>query len=268
MLGDGNAVMDMCDVLGSVHVSGNATINKSKVGGDVKARGTATVTNSTVGGTVRSGSTVPIPVVPNWVDVGFPGRWAANGYTIVNWTGSCSISKNNAQWQALKNYTTPTVVNFMSACPNTSVTTSNNMDTVAVNTNLVFVAYQFLFDKLYFTADASRTLSFIVPDQVEDRARTCAPPAGLTGLINLTNEANFSPNIAAMVYTPCKVYSDRNGFRGQIYGGEIEFGQQAQLAFVPVGIPGFDLTDGVTVPQTTGARLGDLVSRREIPHGP
>lgn len=268
VLGNGSANLDMCDVAGSIHVSKDATVNKSNIGGNITATGLATITNSVVGGTVTSGPTVTAPVVPNWVDVGFdPAKWIAQGYNVVNWTGSCSITKNNAAWTNLANYTQPTVINFMTACPTTDVTTSNSMDSVALNANLVFVAKQFTFDKLYFTSAVAHQLSFIVPDNVADSSPTCAPPTGLTGQIYLTNEADFGLNIAAMIYTPCKVYSDRNGFRGQIFGGEIEFGQQAQLVFVPVGIAGVDLAAGVTVPKITGAELGSLASRRQLTGG-
>lgn len=265
VLGEGSATLDMCDVAGSVHVSDDASINKSTIGGDVRARGVATITNSTVGGAISSGPAVPAPVVPGWVDIDFdPAQWVAQGYNVVDWAGSCAIDKNNVAWTNLKNYTQPTVVNFLTKCPTTAVTTSNSMDTVTLNTNLVFFAHEFTFDKLYFATTATRTLSFIVPDGTPDGTPTCAPPSGLSGEIWLTNEADFGDTVSAMIYTPCRVYSDRNGFRGQIYGGEIEFGQQAQLTFVPVGVAGVDLAAGVTVPTVTGAELGGFVSRREL----
>ncbi|RNE59218.1 hypothetical protein EEJ31_10645 [Cryobacterium tepidiphilum] len=269
VLGNGSAKLDMCDVAGSVHVSKDVTVNKTEVGGDVWAGGLATVTNSTVGGVVQSGALSPN--VPNWVDVGYdPAHWAAQGYNVVNWTLDCQVAMSAASRAALESYTVPTVVNYLNKCPSTAVTTNNNQSPVPVKlkTDVVFFAKQFSFDKLAFqsaTAGTAHTLSFIVPDQTANAARTCAPPAGLTGNISLTNETDFSPDIAAMVYTPCKIISDRNGFRGQLYGGEVEFDQQAQLTFVPVGIPGFDMSAGVTVPKVTGAELGDRLTRLEEP---
>ncbi|MEX1079734.1 MAG: hypothetical protein WED09_11565 [Homoserinimonas sp.] len=266
ILGNGSASLDMCDVDGEVHVSGNATINKSEIGRDVTAGGTATVTDSTVGGVVTSGGLAP--VIPDWVDVtDDPAYWVAQGYTVVDWVGACSISKNNSPWENLSSYTSPTVINFISACPNTPVSTSNSMNSVEVNANLVFIAEEFAFDKLILTeaeAEVDRTVTFLVPDRTPDSLPTCAPPAGLDGGITLTNETDFTDNISSMVYTPCKVYSDRNGFRGQIYGGDVEFGQQASLEFDEVGIAGADLTGGVTVPQQSGAELGAPVSLREV----
>ncbi|TFC37541.1 hypothetical protein [Cryobacterium sp. TMT2-14] len=265
VLGDGSATMDMCDVAGSVQVSDDITMNKSNIGGNVSAGGLVTQTNSVIGGVVTSGPTVAAPVVPNWVDVGYdPAKWVAQGYNVVNWTGSCSIAKNNTAWTNLKNYTHPTVVNFRTKCPG-AVTTSNNMDWVTLNTDLVLIANEFVFDRLYFKSLVNEhQLSFIVPDNVADGNPTCVAPSGG---VTLSNETDFGLNISAMIYTPCKVYSDRNGFRGQIYGGEVEFAQQAQLTFVPVGISGFDLSGGVTVPKITGAELGDLTSRRQLAGG-
>ncbi|TFD81835.1 hypothetical protein [Cryobacterium psychrophilum] len=268
VLGDGSAKLDMCDVAGSVHVSKDVTMNKSNIGVDVTAHGLATITNSVIGGTVTSGPAAALPVVPNWVDVNYSqAEWIAQGYNFVSWTGPCAIKKGDVAWTDLKGYTHPTVVNFLTKCPTTAVTTSNAMDTVALNTNLVFIANQFTFDKIYFTSAVDRQLAFIVPDKVADGTPTCTPPAGLNGEIRLTSEADFGTTISAMVYTPCKVYSDRNGFRGQIYGGEIEFGEQAQLSFVPVGIAGVDLAGGVTVSKVTGAQLGALTSRRQLAGG-
>ena len=265
ILGDGSATMDMCDVAGSVQASKDITMNKSNIGGNVSARGLLTQTNSVIGGVVRSGPTAAAPVVPNWVDVGYDrAKWITQGYNVVDWTGSCSITKNNAAWTNLKNYTHPTVVNFLTACPG-GVTTSNNMDWVTLNTDLVLIANAFDFDRLYFESLVDEhQLSFIVPDNVADGIPSCVAPSGG---VTLSNETDFGLNISAMVYTPCKVLSDRNGFRGQIYGGEVQFDQQAQLTFVPVGIAGFDLAAGVTVPKITGAELGDLTSRRQLAGG-
>lgn len=271
LLEDGSATLDMCDVKGSVHVSGNAIVHKSVIGGHVRARGTASVTQSTVGGSVTFGPTTPAPVIPDWTDVPYdPAYWTARGYTIVNWTGPCSIDKTTAQWNALASYTTPTVINFLTKCATSPVRTLSAINTIELDTDLVFFAPQFSFGKLYFSTDTAgetRDVTFIVPDGTNDELPTCAPPSGMSGEIRLTNEADFTTGIAAMVYTPCKIYSDRNGFRGQLYGGEVEFGQQASLTFRAVGIDGYDLTGGATTPVQTGSKLGGRVLLRETAAG-
>ncbi|WP_241976619.1 MULTISPECIES: hypothetical protein [unclassified Cryobacterium] len=271
ILGDGNAKLNACDVAGKIHVNGNVVIDASNVGGSIWATGTVSIAGSTYNSaTVRSGATVPIPAIPNWTDIKWdPAHWTGMGYNIVNWTGSCDISKNNAagtKWAQIATYITPTVVNFLNACPNNPVTTSNSMDYVALKSNIVLVANEFTFDKLYFSATTARTLTFLVPDDVPNGQPTCIPtaPSTLKGDIYLTNETDFGTNIAAMVYTPCKIRSDRNGFRGQLYGGEAEFNQQASLEFVPVGVQGIDLSGGLTNPVQTGAKLGDPLSTLDV----
>ena len=271
LLEDGSASLDMCDVLGSVHVSDDAIVHKSVVGGDVRAQGTASVTQSTVGGTVTFGPTAPAPSIPDWTDVPYdPAYWTALGYTIVDWTGPCSIDKTTPQWNALATYTTPTVINFLTKCATAPVKTQSDINVIELDTDLVLFAHQFTFGKLYFSTDTAgetRDLTFLVPDGTDDDLPTCAPPSGMSGEVRLTNEADFSASIAAMVYTPCKIYSDRNGFRGQLYGGEVEFGQQASLTFREVGIDGYDLTGGATTPVQTGMELGGRVHLREMAAG-
>jgi hypothetical protein len=273
ILGDGNANLNMCTVDGSVAVNGNVTANSSHIGGDLRATGTVTKSaDTTVGGTVAAGSATGLRPIPTWSDVpSAPAHWTAAGYTVVDWTGPCTITDSTAEWANLTNYTTKTAINFLAACPSSPVITNNNVGaTVSLKTDLVFIAEEFTFNKLRFRSSSTteeRKLAFIVPDDETAPADTptCAPPAGMTGNITLTNETDFGPLIAAMVYTPCKVISDRGGFRGQMYGGEVEFGQQASLTFVQVGIPGVDLTRGLTTPVKSGAKLGDGRSWREIP---
>ncbi|MDI2098551.1 hypothetical protein [Ruicaihuangia caeni] len=269
IVGDGNAKLDMCDVAGSVHVNGNTSINKSNIGGIVRGTGTGQVTASTIGGTPPSqfGAGVAMPTIPEWVDVpGDHAFWQAQGYQIVNWTGPCTIDKNTTAWYNMSTYTTPRVIDFRAKCPTTKIWTRNDLDPVTLNTDIVMLAHEFQFDKLYFNASQDRKLHFIVPDDVAGDGPTCAPPASLTGGIYNTDEAKFGDHVAAIAYTPCKVQSDRP-FRGQFYGGEVEFHQQAAFTFVPVGIPGVDLAGGVTQPVQTGATLGARLSYRDLPAG-
>lgn len=268
IMGDGDAVLDMCNVVGSVHVNGLLNINKSTIGGSIKSTGLLSIANSSYKESrTSSGVSVAPPVIPEWTDVGWnPELWVEQGYTVVEWTGECAIAKGTASspWESLSGYTTPTVINFLTKCPTTPVTTSNSMNTVQLNTDIVLVAEEFIFDRLYFTATEPRDLIIMVPDDIDDGAPTCNPVSPLTGDVTLSNETNFGSNLAAMVYTPCRIDSYRDGFRGQLYGGEVEFHMQASLQFVPVGFPGFDLSDGLTTSVQSGAVLGDFVNVREI----
>lgn len=293
ILGAGNATLDMCDIAGSVHVAGDVSINKSDIGGDVRASatgiavGNASVTNSTVGGRAyasgtvthsnttfgdgspMSGQAVPNPPIPTWKDIpSTTSFWTSRGYTVVQWSGACAISKSSPTWDGLDNFTSKTVIDFRTKCP-TGISTSSNMNNVEIQTDLVLLSNGFDFTKIYFTSknNVARTLTFVVPDDTADSLPTCAAPNPsdpMSGGIYFSSESDFSTNIAAMVYTPCKILSDRNGFRGQMYGGEVEFRQQASLTFVPVGVEGIDFTEGATTPLISGSRLSDLIYLRDL----
>lgn len=293
ILGSGNATLDMCDVAGSVYVAGDVSINKSDIGGDVRAAataiapGNASITNSTVGGrayasgsvtyasttfgggTPMSGETVPPPSIPTWQDIpSTTSFWTDRGYAVVPWGGACSISKSIPQWDGLSSYTSKTVIDFRAACPS-GIDTTSNMANVQLQADLVLLATGMDFTKIYFTSKNSveRTLTFVVPDDTPDNEPTCVQPDPsdpMSGGIYFSSETDFSTSIAAMVYTPCKILSDRNGFRGQMYGGEVEFRQQASLTFVPVGIDGIDFTAGASTPVISGSQLSNLVYLRDL----
>jgi Tfp pilus assembly protein PilX len=266
-------VLSKGDVLGSVGVAGDATSvgqvdDQSNIDGNLDSSGTVDV-DGTVGGTVTEGSTSlvapDVPLIPDWTEIGSStASWVAEGYQVTNWTGPCSIDNSDPTWGALSSITVKTVVNFIPKCGVNGLTTQSNLNPITLGANIAFLADKFYFNKLYLTSSGGpRVLHFIVPDSdITDGVPTCTSPAGP---ITFSNEANFGPLISATAYTPCKVYSDRDGWRGQIYGGEVEFGQQAKLTFVETGIPGFDLTGGLTHPEQQGAELGALISLREMP---
>ncbi|WP_150307838.1 hypothetical protein [Planctomonas psychrotolerans] len=230
--------------------------------GSVSAAGTVQGTTSTnVGGL----SAPPLPLIPNWTDVPYPSStWANNGFTEITWTGSCSIGHGDPRWAALATRTTPTVVNAL-GCGPAGIHTLSTVDPLALKTKIAFIAQSFSFDKLRLESAtaANQNVWFIVPDNTADGLPTC--PSATAGDIYLHNEADIALTISAMAYTPCTVYSDRDGWRGQIYGGEVEFGQQAKLTFVPVGVPGVSFTGGL--PPTlvlNGGHLANLRSIREL----
>ena len=269
ILEDGSANLDMCDITGKLHVSGNATIYKSNIGGDVKAGGSVSITGgSTVGGSVTYGVSVAPPVVPDWVNInGDASFWEPKGFTVVQWAGPCTIKGSTTDWKTtLEGFTTPTVIDFRTACPNSALTVESSSVSATIKTNLVFVAEQFNFKKLYLVGSApNTTATFVVPDKdMTDSVPTCLPPAPLDGSILMESEFDLGTNIAALIYTPCKITSMRDGFRGQMYGGEVEFEMQASLTFVPVTIPGVDFSNGVTEAVQSGAELGAYVSLREV----
>ena len=211
------------------------------------------------------------PRVPDWTDIPWAvtnnaefqaTSWYQQGYiNRVVWTGSCTMGNLDPRWAALSTYDVPTVIDA-TACVG-GVTTNNNLKPdVVLSTNIVFMADKFTFNKLYFGSSMStvnRKLFFIVPDNTPNALPTCS---GEAGPIYLTNEADLRPTVSAFIYSPCEIKSDRNGLRGQLYGGVIDFDQQAQMTYVPSSPPGIDLSS--SLPPTLPAR--GRVPRRPTEH--
>jgi len=234
-------------VLGNVTATRDTTTkvivaNGSSIGGNVLSSGTIQ-RNGTISGTESTAVTglqAPIaPRVPNWTDLPWAvtnttqfqaTTWYQQGFTnLVKWpAGTCSIGSSDPRWVALSTYTTPTVIDA-SDCVGGITTNSNLSPDVLLSTNIVFIADKFTFNKLYFGSSdpaVNRKLYFIVPDNTANELPTCT---GEAGNIYLTNEADIQSTVSAFLYSPCEIQSDRNGLRGQLYGGVIDFDQQAQL---------------------------------------
>ena len=272
------------DVFGNITVAGTATsdanvASNSKVGGYVQSSGTNSGTGTVVGG--RTGLVTgltppPVPLVPNWSEIPFPApfsstSWAAQGFQELVWNGPCEISGVDPSWTALSALTSPTVVNTLTKCGAAGLSTDSNAKSLTLQTDIAFASNAFNIGKLdvlpYVLADGTkpvRHLWFYVPDNNSaDGVPTCVAPSGG---ITMSNETNIRDEISAMAYTPCKFYSNRDGWRGQIYGGEVEFGTQAKLTFVPVGMPGVDLSGNPYVPPVL-AHLGARTSLRDLVTG-
>ncbi len=260
-------------VKGGVTLAGTASHvvrvdSSGRVMGDVVSSGTLNI-SGTVDGSTTSGLTglaaLPAPRVPDWTDIPYPSSsWG--GYTEVMWSGDCNVGNSHAFWDGLATQTASTgniVVNALS-CGAAGINFQNNIRNLVLSANVSFIAWKFHVDKLVVDSNdtTTRYLWFMVPDNVNDDLPTCT---GNAGTITLTNEADIDATISAMAYTPCKVISDRNNWRGQLYGGTMEFLQQAQLVYVPVGVPGVDFDASLPpIMALDDALLGDRVSYREL----
>lgn len=264
-------------VKGSVTVAGTSASvgtveNGSKIQGNLISSGPTNAAGN-VRGTTTSGvsglQAPPLPRIPTWTDIPWVSgvtSWASEGYTTKAWAGSCTIDGADPDWLALSVLTTPTVVDMTTRCGAAGLTTNSNLSPIVLNANIAFIAQKFSFNKLYLSSATPKKINFVVPDNTANGVPTCPGPSP-AGNITFSNEANFSSTIAALAYTPCKVYSDRDGWRGQIYGGEVQFGQQAKLTFVPVNIPGVNFNNLPPIIEQRGAMLGNRVSLRELPYG-
>lgn len=238
------------------------------VGGDVISSGSATISGSVSGSVstnVTGMATLPVPRVPDWTDIPYPtSAWDA--FTEVMWQGSCNIGNSHAFWNELASKTASTgniVVNALS-CGAPGLDFQNNIKDLKLHANVVFVAWKFNIDRLKTESNNAtpRDLWFMVPDNNANQQPTCS---GLAGGIKLTNEADFHHTVSAMVYTPCKITSDRNHWRGQFYGGTVEFLQQAIMTYEQVGVPGVDFDSSLPpILALDDAKLGSLISVRQV----
>jgi hypothetical protein len=273
----GGSALVQARIEGNLKVAGSSTSkavvsSSGRVLGNVVSSGTATVAAGTVGGTTSAGitglGTIPAPQVPDWTDLPYPSSsW--DGYHAVTWSGSCTVGNSHPFWDSLAGLTA-TYGNLLidaRACGAAGINFQNNIRNVVLSANITFIAQSFYIDKLVVTSNttATRNMWFLVPDNTADAAPTAYPT---NCDITLTNEADFAPTIAAFVYTPCKIISDRNNWRGQFYAGAIEFLQQAQMIYVQVGVPGVDFRASLPpILNLTDSVLGTRISLREVADG-
>ena len=277
-------------VQGNVSLPGSAANfvrvgSSGQVQGSVVSSGGVTVSGSgRIDGTTSTNFTglaaLPAPRVPDWTDIGYPNS-AWNGYTVIPWpttTSSCSIGNSNAFWDSLatRTATVGNIVVDARACGAAGLDLQNNIRNIQLSANITFIAWKFNIDKLVATTNsgATRYLWFMVPDNITSPGTDGKPtpncpatvdPMNPVGTITMTNEADIAPTIAGMVYTPCKIISNRDKWRGQLYGGTIEFLQQAQLTYVPVGVPGVNFEASLPpVLILSSSKLGGKVSLREL----
>lgn len=262
-------------VEGSATAAGSGTskvvvTSTGRVLGNVISSGTATIASGTVSGVTSTGvaglATVPAPQVPEWTDIPYPSSsW--DGYHVVTWSGSCSVGNSHPFYEGLASLTATqgNVLVDARSCGAAGIDFQNNIRSIMLSANLTFIAQSFNVDKLIVTSNSSatRNLWFMVPDNLADQQPTNY--GGQACDIKLTNEATFASTIAALVYTPCKIISDRNDWRGQFYSGSMEFLQQAQMVYVQVGVPGVDFRASLPpVLHLDDSVLGSRVSLREM----
>lgn len=255
--------------------------SQARVAGNVLSSGPITGGTSTnVAGTRSSGvaglTPPPSPQIPDWVDLSFnpdlaaiqASTWWQRGFrNVVRWSGSCNLGGSDPRWAALQLYVVPTIIDATNCVGGVNLQ-SNLSPTVNLLTDVVMFADSISLNKLYARAATmtdQRRMYFIVPDNTPDRLPTCT---GEAGNITYNNEDDIAAPLAIFFYTPCRVLSDRNQMRGQIYGGSVEFRQQAQWTFVPATPPGIDFSaGGATQPVVVGATMGERLSIRELTTG-
>ncbi|MFP7762206.1 hypothetical protein [Marisediminicola sp. LYQ85] len=275
---------------GPVHVRGTVTgdivagptggssrmTGTTRIGGDLTVAGTlyletcASCTSAQVVSTLKSASrlggvgtfgrtglVVPSrPPVPEWVDFGYdPSKWIASDglpYAVISvastdcnwsWEGSPGIAKLR---QALAS-PRPVILDAR-ACQVSMYFPENPK----LTSDLVIFAKGFDGGSNVWSSRTSdsKKLWFISPDEVKDGS----PPGTCPGS-NFVFSSGFriSTSVAALVYTPCVIHNSSTTWRGQMYAKEVVMHGSITLNYVPIGLPGVNLSEGAGEEPPAGA---------------
>jgi hypothetical protein len=174
----------------------------------------------------------------------------------------------------IMNSTTPVVVNAM-GCSELLFSSSAALQ-LSTRADVAFFAKSFGLENL--TIDSATTAQhkmwFIVPGIKPLLPIVCL---SVNGEIDINSGVKVKANIAAMLFTPNCIQNSSTEWRGQLYAGTTNFGQDISIEYVPIGLPGVNLETGTTVttpgtpgtpgtPATPGTPggLGPQVSLRDL----
>jgi cytoskeletal protein CcmA (bactofilin family) len=247
-------------IRGNAWLSGAAvTTPESKIDGLLTAR------SLTGGGTTSGGRNIiaagpgpgpapaPMPVVPGWVDF---------DYQKSDWVGFDErVVSGNCDYTVLQNAATAlgSAPGIIDARGCTNAITVSDYQKLALGNDLVIVAKSFRFGGSGgFSASSPRKLWLITEDTVKNGAPTCASGSEFTYGGGFT----ISTEITTMVYSPCTVrITSGVSWRGQIYGGGATVDGNAEMRYIPVGLPRVDLTTGVDQDNAGAASVSKIGAR-------
>ncbi len=195
----------------------------------------------------------PAPTVPDWTNFSYTKTdWTNIGFTeVVIPASQCTIDNNtnNQVWiNQVMASTTPVVVNAM-ACAELLFSSSANLQ-LKTRADVAFFARSFGLENLTIDSatSAAHKMWFIVPGLKPLVPIICL---SVNGEIDINSGVKVKANIAAMLFTPNCIQNSATAWRGQLYSGATNFGQNVSIEYVPIGLPGVNLETG-TVQVTPG----------------
>ena len=215
--------------------------------------------------------TVPFPPPPvaGWTSVSFKlAQWQSTGFVdTYQATSSCVI--NAAENTNIASKTAPYLYDAFSkasgTCLSSGVTGSLN---VAISSDIAIVANKITLANLNVTSADTlpHNVWLIVPDGPNggtNGAPDCSAPRGG---ITVSANVGISADITVFAYTPCEVrMPPQSVWRGQIYAGTMfENSHPSQIVYKTIGVPGYDLTNGLQVPVSTYTRSMQLAMKRNL----
>lgn len=194
----------------------------------------------------QTGLTVPAaptahaaPTIPSWVDWSYDqAAWAAAGWTVVTaasgpgcWVASPTV------WSAALPHTAKLLVDARACSGRVGWWGSGTFSAwgdVAIVANDIYLAAT-----TWVSADgAAHKVYLLQPDNTANGAATCT-----SGAVEGNGTHNFATAMAVMVYTPCQfTFGSTTVWRGQIYASRINAASGNALVYVPLGVPGTDLS--------------------------
>jgi hypothetical protein len=255
------------DVKGEAWAAGAATFaGANKITGHLTAKSTNSASSALGGATIVAAgpgpgpAAGPTPFVPNWVDFKYEkAKWV--GFNEVPISGACDFAA--LQTAAATLASGPGIINAL-GCTNALAIAGS--DKLNLGDDLAIIAKGFnLGGGGGFTSAADQDLWLITPDSVADAQPTCPGSAPAVGPFTVDGGFTLASTVKVMVYSPCKVNINSGiNWYGQVYSGSTTIDGDAKLSYVPVGLPGVNLSDGtVTAPASSGA-LGDRTSIRDL----
>lgn len=207
------------------------------------------------------------PFVPDWVDFAYvPSDWP--GFTVVTMIGTCTDATIAAAFATIGS--NPGVIDARSCQAQGSQPAGTfslgGSTKFGLNNDVAIIANSFdLQGSAGFTASAPRRLWLIIPDSIANHLPDC-PVEG--GAFNIGGSFSFSTPISTMIYTPCPAdIASSIVIRGQLFAGYVSVSGSAQIGYVAIGLPGYNLSTGEDTNVATTEAQRTLVSLRNVEEG-
>ena len=240
------------------------------VAGSVVVAGTVNNTGSVLGTITKNktGIVAPvIPFVPGWVDYPYAlGDWTPGGFTEFL-MADCSDAGFVSAMSTVLASSTPKVLNGL-ACGPGGLDFTKLSPTQTLTSNVAIIATSFNLGGNDFVSSnsAQKNMWLISPDRgvagnlVANQLPDC--PAG--GAFKMANHVTVSSRVNALIYSPCTITNSADVWQGQIYAAGTKTANAFTLNYVPIGIPGVNLSKGTTTPGGGLPGTGVLGARTAI----
>lgn len=219
---------------GSISLPGNFNVNGTLLAaGNINWDGCSASGKCFANTTVAAPQTYPFPILRG--DSATLAVWQAQGYTVVNDTGSCASFVNRIKTDYSKRAGAKTLVK--STC---AASFANDKDIVLQNDLAIFSYGGFSSTQQvsFSSSDATtRNLHWVVP--YDAATRPCTSPG-----ITTSQQFNFATTVNMLVYSPCNIsFSNNADHLGQVFGGSaVAINNQFTMQFRPVPVWGIDPT--------------------------